>query len=407
MIIRPKRIFAFFTAIILAAGFHSHAFADDFYIGAGVYEVDSTISGFEDNDTVPAFFLGYTFIDSNFLMLAAELGKYDLGDYQNTSANADSDAYTLAAVVSLPVLSFIEIYAKAGAASVSLTVDGQNLDGTALDKQGLVSASGVVNDIVIESGAYLNVCTDNASKSLLLSGEISGEGTLHKTRDHQYQERLSTVTIAGANTYTGGTLVTSGTLTIDGSLADATMTITVTSVNGSVPAPAPATVDGIGTITFNTVVVEVGPGGVAGAAADLPIARPPTFAREANEVTALFQKVGEDGVLCREGTGMGAGLLNLPGITPGEQRRPTGAATRRGSEGMGEQHTGRGDAIEPWRADGGVAIGRGVGVRLIIGDDKENVRRIGSGGAVGDGRAKGKDHENGDVSGAGHHCSRH
>jgi hypothetical protein len=130
MIIRPKPIFAFFTAIMLATGFHSNAFADDFYIGAGVYEVDSTISGFEDNDTVPAFFLGYTFIDSNFLMLAAELGKYDLGDYRNTNANASSDAYTLAAVVSLPVLSFIEIYAKAGTASVNLTVNGQNLDGT-------------------------------------------------------------------------------------------------------------------------------------------------------------------------------------------------------------------------------------------------------------------------------------
>ena len=132
-------------------------------------------------------------------------------------------------------------------------VAAENLDGNGPDQNGVSSPDGVTNPIEILADKYLGLSTDGADKTLLLSGPISGEGTLHKCRDHwrEWGVEDSIVIISGANTYTGGTLVTSGTLTIDGSLADASMTIDITPPTAQVPTPVPPTVNGSGTLTFN------------------------------------------------------------------------------------------------------------------------------------------------------------
>jgi autotransporter-associated beta strand protein len=88
---------------------------------------------------------------------------------------------------------------------------------------------GVPNDIVIDSGAVLNV---GRSSNLRLEGVISGAGRLNKIN-------TPVLILDGACTYTGGTKIQAGTLTINGSLADSTMTITGGTANGT------------GTLTFN------------------------------------------------------------------------------------------------------------------------------------------------------------
>ncbi len=72
---------------------------------------------------------------------------------------------------------------------------------------------GVNNDIVILPGRYFNVSGESPGYSLLLSGDISGEGTLRKHRNE------STVTLSGFNTYTGGTVVETGLLVFKGAEA--------------------------------------------------------------------------------------------------------------------------------------------------------------------------------------------
>lgn len=94
----------------------------------------------------------------------------------------------------------------------------------------LTAGVGVTNAVSIASGATFNVGGQN---DLQLSGVISGtNGILNKIDD-------STLILSGVNTYAGGTVVNVGTLTIDGSLADADMTID------------DGTVDGSGTLNFN------------------------------------------------------------------------------------------------------------------------------------------------------------
>ncbi len=95
--------------------------ADGFYVGAGAYKADMNIEDF-DNDYVPAGFVGYQFLDTNVLMLSAELGYYDLGETDSNSYKVDASALTLAGVAYLPIGPFFEVYAKAGIASVSVDV---------------------------------------------------------------------------------------------------------------------------------------------------------------------------------------------------------------------------------------------------------------------------------------------
>ncbi|WP_017222099.1 outer membrane beta-barrel protein [Moritella dasanensis] len=115
------------TTFILAANSPSLAHADGLYIGAGVYQANVEEGGFDDDDVVPGLFVGYTLIDSNVFMVAAELGYYDLGGYSGTVANTnydiDASAFTLAGVGYLPIGPFFEVYAKLGVALVNIDVE--------------------------------------------------------------------------------------------------------------------------------------------------------------------------------------------------------------------------------------------------------------------------------------------
>jgi autotransporter-associated beta strand protein len=83
---------------------------------------------------------------------------------------------------------------------------------------------GIPNNIVLNTNAVLNLGRGSNAR---FEGVISGAtGQVSK-------RNTSTVILDGANTYGGGTRVDNGTLTINGSLADATMTILGGTVNGS------------------------------------------------------------------------------------------------------------------------------------------------------------------------------
>ena len=89
------------------------ALAGGFYFGGGVYLADNDIG----DDTVPGGFTGYTFVDTNFVMLSAEAGYYDLGDSTHKNQKAEASAYTAGGVVAIPLFTPIfELYAKAGVA---------------------------------------------------------------------------------------------------------------------------------------------------------------------------------------------------------------------------------------------------------------------------------------------------
>ncbi len=86
--------------------------AGGLYIGGGAYQADSDVG----DDTVPGGFIGYNFIDTNFLMLSGEVGYYDLGDTSNRKAKVEASAWTAGGVVALPLGPFFELYAKGGVA---------------------------------------------------------------------------------------------------------------------------------------------------------------------------------------------------------------------------------------------------------------------------------------------------
>lgn len=100
------------TVAALGCALPIPAQAEGIYIGAGAYRSDSDIG----DDTVPAGFLGYTFVDTNFLMLSLEAGYYDLGDASDKTEKLDASAVTAGGMVSLPLGPFFELYAKAGVA---------------------------------------------------------------------------------------------------------------------------------------------------------------------------------------------------------------------------------------------------------------------------------------------------
>ena len=102
--------------------------ASGFYFGVGAYSAELDYDDIDDDDVVPAGFIGYQFIDSNIFMLSAELGYYDLGDFEGLGQEVKSDAFTLAAVGYIPIGPFFEIYAKLGVASISVDVNGSEVD---------------------------------------------------------------------------------------------------------------------------------------------------------------------------------------------------------------------------------------------------------------------------------------
>ena len=63
-------------------------------------------------------------------MFSMELGAYDLGEYSDNGVNIDADAIGLAAVGTLPLGPFIELYAKAGYADVNIEINNSESDST-------------------------------------------------------------------------------------------------------------------------------------------------------------------------------------------------------------------------------------------------------------------------------------
>ena len=117
----PKKIFlsVFLPPLALALAGATSAQAAGLYIGGGAYRADSDVG----DDTVPGGFLGYTFLDTNFVMLSAEVGYYDLGDSSNRNKKVEASAFTAGGVVSLPLGPFFELYAKAGVASAEVKLE--------------------------------------------------------------------------------------------------------------------------------------------------------------------------------------------------------------------------------------------------------------------------------------------
>ena len=127
-----------FILLVILGVYASAATADGLYVGAGAYKTDASLDDFGDHAYTPAAFVGFQFIDTNFLMLSAELGYYDLGSYDSNDVEVDASAFTLAGVVYLPIGPLFEIYAKAGIASGDVDVkqadiqddfDGENAFG--------------------------------------------------------------------------------------------------------------------------------------------------------------------------------------------------------------------------------------------------------------------------------------
>ena len=127
----------------------------------------------------------------------------------------------------------------------------------------LASGTGVSNAIDIASGAYLNVNTsgDGGTRNLLLSGPISsvvGAGNLNKIS-------AGTLTLSGANTYTGLTKVAGGTLALShaGSLGGGALDIS----SGATVALNFTGTRRISALTLATVAQAAGTYGAAGSGA--------------------------------------------------------------------------------------------------------------------------------------------
>src|SRR5690606_8822220 len=88
-------------------------------------------------------------------------------------------------------------------------------------------------------------------------------------------------------------------------------------------------------------------------------ARSPPLAGGPHEIAPLLQNLRLCRVVRRKPAGMGPGVLDLPAVPTGEQRRPRWTASGRRGNRVGEQHPFPGDAIECGRRDAGATIGRG------------------------------------------------
>ncbi|MCP5130906.1 MAG: porin family protein [Pseudomonadales bacterium] len=119
-------------AMMLAFVTVAPAQAGGLYIGAGAYVADSDAG----DDTVPGGFIGYNFLDTNFLMLSAEAGYYDLGNASNRKEKVDASAYTAGGVLAVPLFGpFFELYAKAGVAFADVKRENDNGKNTNNDEK--------------------------------------------------------------------------------------------------------------------------------------------------------------------------------------------------------------------------------------------------------------------------------
>ena len=128
--ITMDRAIKFFTLVlsglVLSLSMAGSSHADGLYIGAGVYQSEADYKGFDDEETVPAAFVGFNFLDTNILMVSVEVGYYDLGDFSADGVKIEADMLTAAAVVYLPIGPFFEVYAKAGVAGWEADIETAN-----------------------------------------------------------------------------------------------------------------------------------------------------------------------------------------------------------------------------------------------------------------------------------------
>ena len=152
--------------LVVAACWVTNASADGFYIGAGAYQTDVSIDDFDGDDYAPAAFIGYQFLDTNVLMLSAELGYYDLGDYSGNTIEVDGSAITLAGVAYLPIGPFFEVYVKAGIASSEIHVKdtGKRQDFDGEEGFGGVGVAFDILDTIDIYAEYLAFDTKSDSK---------------------------------------------------------------------------------------------------------------------------------------------------------------------------------------------------------------------------------------------------
>lgn len=148
-----------YISILVIAGFWvSGANADGFYVGVGAYKTDVSIDELDDHDYTPAAFVGYQFIDTNLLMLSAELGYYDLGSYDDNDIEVDASTFTLAGVAYLPIGPIFEVYAKIGVASANIDVKEAGIDDN-FDGENAFGGIGFAFDILDTIDIYAEYLT--------------------------------------------------------------------------------------------------------------------------------------------------------------------------------------------------------------------------------------------------------
>ncbi len=125
----PKSIIHVCAITLLGLAWQAPAQADGLYIGGAAHAATGTYLGADDTDTTASMTLGYTFIDSNFLILSAELSRYGLGSFSAGGNQFESDATALGAMAALPLGPFVELYGKLGVASIDGKINGNKFDG--------------------------------------------------------------------------------------------------------------------------------------------------------------------------------------------------------------------------------------------------------------------------------------
>ena len=118
---------------------NSDAAENGIYVGAnyGYLKVDGD-DDFDDNSDVMQGLVGYKFNK----YLALEGSYINFGDYGNGLANAETDGYTAALKVMLPIVDRVELYAKGGQLWYSTDYDVVGFSGND-DGEGVFVGAGV------------------------------------------------------------------------------------------------------------------------------------------------------------------------------------------------------------------------------------------------------------------------
>jgi fibronectin-binding autotransporter adhesin len=239
--------------------------------------------------------LGQSSASASNLVLRGGTLKYTTGGAASTDRNfaifssSTIDAsgsgpltFTQTAAVS-PDITGLSGTTTAGSATVNLTVGttadlvvGMTVSMTGVPAGRTIASISSPTQFTLSSGTSVTAGTNSASfgygntRTLTLTGTNTGNNTIAGVLQNSTavgsgstlslsKSGTGTWLLSAANTYTGGTNVTGGTLTVNGSLADATMSISNATVNGS------------GTLTYNVSgatidLITVSTGGTLNAA---------------------------------------------------------------------------------------------------------------------------------------------